>query len=206
MQSLKRREANELGNVEMINARTSFPEAVDKILESTPDNRVVSISELAHMTSLNRKTVEKGIDLILHLEKEFGMRELILIEAKGRKLVSAKRREQGLLSLPPDLQKTIIRSVYFPLPSRQEEILTYLHLHSARNSKSAVPLPFNEGSKDLVETLVRQGHMAKTGERYYLTDDGSTIAAGALDLYPELKDQTQKTSSSQKTGLLQSVT
>jgi hypothetical protein len=192
MQSLKRREATEPGNLEMLNARTSFPEAVDKILETTPENKVVSISELAHMTSLNRKTVEKGIDLIMHLERKLGQREFILIEAKGRKLVSAKRREPGLLSLPLDLQKTIIRSVYFPLPSRQEEILTYLYLRDARNTKSAVFLPVNPGSKDLIDTLVAQGHIAKAGDHYYLTDDGYTIAVGALDLYPELKEVNQK--------------
>src|SRR5437660_12908426 len=98
------------------------------------------------------------------LEKKLGQREFVVIEAKGRRLVSAKRREPGLLSLPLDLQKTIIRSVYFPLPSRQEEILTYLYLRDARISKSAVLLPISARSKDLSDTVGAQGDIAKAAD------------------------------------------
>lgn len=33
----------------------------------------------------------------------------------------------GLLNLPEDLQRLIIRTVYYPTPSREEEILVYLY-------------------------------------------------------------------------------
>ena len=193
MMTMKRRREGLPGNMQTMGSRTIFPEAVDKILEIAPEDRVVSISELAHLTSLNRKTVEKAGDLIMHLEKEFGEKQFVLIEAKGRRLVSAKKREPGLLSLPPDLQRTIIRSVYFPLPSREEEILTNLYLRGARDGKTAVSLGSFEGSNGLISTLVGQGHVAESGDRYYLTSDGATIAIGALDLYPELKVEMHKT-------------
>ncbi len=166
--------------------RTSLPNAVERILEITPENEVVSISRLAHMTSLNRKTVEKVLDVILTLENKLADREILLIETKGRKLVYAKRKEPGLLGLPLALQKMIIRTAYFPAPSREEEILTHLLLRHATRKESAIDLGATGSTKELLEPLLRQGQIASVEDHYYLTDEGAIVARGAMELYSEL--------------------
>jgi hypothetical protein len=91
----------------------------------------------------------------------------------------------GLLNLPENLQKLIIRTAYYPSPSREEEILVYAYTKDASSPEKAIEI--NEST--LVKKLLKQGQLMKSEDRrIYLSDEGKIVAEGALNLYPELKN------------------
>ncbi len=86
----------------------------------------------------------------------------------------------------------IIRSAYFPAPSREEEILTHLLLRHATQKGSAFDLGAIGSIKEFLEPLLRQGQIASVENHYFLTDDGAIVARGAIELYPELGQPPKK--------------
>ena len=78
----------------------------------------------------------------------------------------------------------LIRTKYFPVPSREENVLTHLYLREALGEDTAVNLPENE----ILDKLEEAEQIEKSQSGYYLTDIGKMVAIGALELYPELKD------------------
>lgn len=46
----------------------------------------------------------------------------------------------GLLGLPEEPQKLIIRTAYYPTPSREEEILVHTYLMEAKTPEKAIIL------------------------------------------------------------------
>jgi hypothetical protein len=90
----------------------------------------------------------------------------------------------GFSSLSNSLQKMIIKTLYYPTTSREEEILAHLLIKNAIDKRSAVLL--SEGK--LVKKLEKAEQIAKTENgKYYLIDVGLVVAKGATELYPELK-------------------
>jgi hypothetical protein len=94
-----------------------------------------------------------------------------------------------MMELPDDIQKLIIRTKYFPQPSREDEIQVYLYSKKAFDSKSAVFLE----TTPIVRKLMKQERLEKVREekesRFYLTEIGKMVALGALDIYPELEQE-----------------
>ena len=78
----------------------------------------------------------------------------------------------------------LIRTKYFPVPSKEENIVTYLYLREALGKDNAVNLPEN----DILEQLVDAEQIQKAESGYYLTEIGKMVAIGALEIYPELKE------------------
>ncbi|RLG96500.1 hypothetical protein DRO28_05495, partial [Candidatus Bathyarchaeota archaeon] len=109
-------------------------------------------------------------------------KRLDIIKANKTKIVQLKRR-YGLLSLPEDIQKLIVRAVYFPTPSREEELLVHLLLKEAWTPEKAIDLERTE----IVEKLLKQGQLLESEGKFYLSDEGKIVAQGALKLYPELQ-------------------
>ena len=164
--------------------RTSFPEAVKTILNKLEKRgEGISITGLARETDLNRRTVEKALSLLEEVQEAFLEKKLDIMKVDRTKVI--RFRNAGLLGLPENIQKLIIRTAYFPAPSREEEILVFMHLKGSASPENAIKV---ERSK-LLAKLLKQGQILEsTDGRVYLSDEGQTVAKGALRLYPELQD------------------
>jgi predicted transcriptional regulator len=166
------------------NERTSFPEAVKNILDTLEKRGDgISITSLARETNLNRRTVEKALNLLESIQEALLDKKLDVTKMERTKII--RFRNTGLLGLPENIQKLIIRTAYFPTPSREEEILVFMQLRNSASPKSALKI---ERSK-LLEKLLKQGQILESSDgRFYLSDEGQTVANGALKLYPELQN------------------
>lgn len=162
--------------------RTSFPEAVKAILDTLEKGGDFSISGLAQATNLNRRTVQKAVALIEEVQRILLERRLEVTELHGAKVVQTKKN-LGLLSVPEQIQNLIIRTAFFPTPSREEEILVYAFLKKAISADTAI----RKDRSPLIRKLLKQGQLGETEDgRIYLSEEGLFIAKGALSLYPEL--------------------
>jgi hypothetical protein len=142
-----------------------------------------SINSLTSETGLNRRTVEKVIKLLWEIQKFFEEKKLEVIKTRKQETVRLVERV-GLLSLPNNLQRLIIRTAYFPTPTREQEILVHFYLRNALSPESAIELE----DSPLIEKLVRQGQIKRLDDgRLYLSEEGRTVARGTLDIYPELE-------------------
>jgi len=166
--------------------RTSFPDAVRTLLDVLEKRESFSISGLSREAGLNRRTVEKALELLLDIQKHFLENKLDVIEMNRLKLIQLSARS-GLLGLPENLQKLIIRTVYYPTPSMEQEILTHLYLRGAFLPENAVLLT----KSGVIQKLIRQGQILENEGKFYLSDEGRIVAEGTLKLYPELKDVAQ---------------
>ncbi len=163
--------------------RTSFPEAIRKILDTlSRSEENFTITSLSSSTGLNRRTVEKVLDIVLETQGVLEYKKLSVEKLNKVKMLRMEEKS-GLLSLPDNIQKLIIRSAYFPTPSREEEIIVHLYLERAISRKKAIHLE----KSNLVGKLIEQGQLAEEQGKIYLTEEGITVAKGALDLYPELR-------------------
>ena len=173
----------------MQSTRTSFPEAVKTILETLKKEKSLSVNALSKETKLNRRTVEKTLKLLLEIQPYFQEIKLGSVESDWRKLFEVKERT-GLLGLPENVQRLIIRTIYYPNPSEEEIVLIHLLLNEALSPEKALPLSQNRAVKMLLE----QGQIAETRGRLYLSDEGKIVAQGALQIYPELSEINKRTS------------
>ncbi|MCD6537138.1 hypothetical protein J7L18_00790 [Candidatus Bathyarchaeota archaeon] len=164
--------------------RTSFPDAVMSILKALKKGDWYSISRLSRETKLNRRTVEKALALLVEVQKELLEKQLDIVDLQKTKMVQLKNR-LGLLSLPENVQKLIIRTAYFPAPSREEEVLVYLYLKKALSPETAIKME----KSAVVEKLLKQGQLLEKDDGLiYLSDEGEIVAKGALKIYPELEN------------------
>lgn len=170
--------------------RTSCPDAVRIVLDTlTRAQLPYSISHLSRETGLNRRTVMKTLGILLEAQKS--LKEKTLDVSKlGKTTVIQLNERGGLLKLPEDLQNLIIRTAYYPTPSRDEEILVYLSREKAVSAESAIELD----QSALVKKLVEQGQLVEVtkddNRTYYLSDEGQIVSRGALKIYPELESAT----------------
>lgn len=88
----------------------------------------------------------------------------------------------GLLALPENLQKLIVKAAYYSTPSREEEVLIHVYLKSAKTPETAIPLD----ETDVVNQLLKQGQLLEAKKGIYLSDEGEIVIQGAIKLYPEL--------------------
>jgi hypothetical protein len=165
-------------------ARTPFPEALMKVLETLKEKgNSFTVSRLALETRLHRRTVEKVVDLLPLLQKYLEESKITIEELNRVKLIRLQRRV-GLADLPERTQKLIIRSLYYPEPSQEQMLLVHLLIRNATSPENALKL---EGT-NIVTKLKRQGQIIEDRGRFYLSDEGIIVARGTLDLYPELAD------------------
>ena len=132
--------------------RTSFPEAVKAVLSTLEKGEAFSVTHLSRETGLNRRTVEKVLSLLCEVQKSLQDKRLDIIKANKTKIVQLKR-SYGLLSLPENIQKLIVRAVYFPTPSREEELLVHLLLKEAWTPEKAIDLERTEIVEKLLTVL-----------------------------------------------------
>lgn len=162
--------------------RVSFPEAMIRILDALEKGDDFSITSLSEKAKVNRRTVEKAIPVLEHLQKLCSEKRIEVSRVNRMKIVRLTERT-GLLGLPEDLQKLIIRTAYYPTPSREEEILVHAYLKDAKTPEKAIPLEKTE----IVKKLLKQGQLLEAEKGIYLSDEGEIVALGTLKLYPELK-------------------
>lgn len=167
--------------------RKSLPEAVRIVLDTLRNGEPYSISRLSRDTNLNRRTVEKALDILEETQKYFLERNLDITKLGRTTLIQLSERS-GLLNLPEELQKLIIRTAYYPAPSREEEILVYLYREKAFSPESVRAID----KSALVQKLLEQGQLLEISKgtmraQIYLSNEGKIVAEGALKLYPELK-------------------
>lgn len=164
-------------------ARTDFVTAVEKTLETLKSGESFTQNKLAQKTELNFRTLQK---VLVHLgEVQLILQDKVIdiSDLDSVKIVRMKERV-GLTSFPDNIQKMIIKTLYYPTSSREEEILVHLLIRKAISKNSAIPLLEDSILKELLEIE----YVAKTkSASYYLTSDGALVAKGALKLYPELK-------------------
>lgn len=164
--------------------RTDFVSALHKTLEILKSGEPYSLNKLSEEANLNFRTVKKIIGVLESNQSSFSGKSLDISVLDNLTVVRMKE-QSGLTMFPEHIQNLIIKTMYYPTTSREEEILVYLFLKNALDSASAINLPENS----TLQKLVGAEHIGKTdNDRYYLTSDGKYIAKGALKLYPELEN------------------
>ena len=169
--------------------RTSFPDAVKTIMGALKEKRSLSVNALSRETKLNRRTVEKALKLLLDIQPYFQKMKLNPAVSDWRRLIEVSERT-GLLELPENVQRLIIRTIYHPNPSEEEIILIHLLLNSAFSPQRSLSL----NKTQTIQRLVDQGQIVEENDKLYLSDEGKIVAQGALKIYPELSE-ISKTSS-----------
>jgi len=168
--------------------RTPWPEAMKSVMKILYNNvsQPMTIQEIVRKTQLNRRTVEKTASVLEDMSKYLGQADIVFFNKGNMHLIEAKPRgnQLGLLGLPRDVQNLIIRTKYFPQPSKEEEILVHLFIREAKDAKSALRLDETETIKKLLELEnISRSHEST----FFLTEVGKMVAIGALEIYPELK-------------------
>ncbi|MGI0083788.1 MAG: hypothetical protein ACREBQ_01765 [Nitrososphaerales archaeon] len=165
--------------------RTPLPEAVRIVLEYlNKRTNPMTINDIAKDTKLNHRTVQKAVEIMQLVSSMLESKRLLVSKTDGVTIVQTETKQVGLLNLPLDVQKMLIRTKYFPVPSKEENIVTYLYLRDALGKDKAVNLPEN----NTLEQLIEAEQIEKVESGYYLTDIGKMVAIGALEIYPELKE------------------
>lgn len=91
--------------------------------------------------------------------------------------------ELGWKSLPDSARFSLIKSEYYPVPTRNAWIMARLLAEGATDRGSAVRMPEDDGMRELVG-FGRVG--AAEGGRFYLSAEGASLAQGVLSMYPEI--------------------
>jgi len=164
--------------------RTPLDEALRRILEKLErKDRVFTESSLGQEARLNRRTVEKVLEMLTLAQSTFERAKLMVKETRQAKLVTLEPKS-GILGLPEQIQRLIIRTVFFPEPDEQQRTLVHLYIRGAVSKQTAVSLD----KSSTIEKLLKQGQVVEENQRFHLSDEGIIVAKGSLDLYPELKD------------------
>jgi DNA-binding transcriptional regulator YhcF (GntR family) len=164
--------------------RTSLSEAVSMVLGTLKNERALTVNDIAKETHLNPRTVRKTISVLEETHSIFQREKLVVSKTNSGVYLTIEPRQIGLLNLPEDVQHMLIRTKYFPQPSREQETLVYLFLKKAIDKKSAT---FLDNSQSIVKDLLKAENIAMTDDsKMYLTDIGKMVAQGTLEIYPEL--------------------
>lgn len=161
--------------------RTDLVTATLQVMKTIQDGDEYTLTMISEKTSLNFRTVQKSLRLIEEFQKGFELKKLNIVHLKNVTRIQMTPKS-GLTSMPINVQKMLIRTSYYPTPSREEEVLVYLSQKGAIDVKSGIGM---ESSK-ILEELVNAEHIIKKGKKFYLSDMGVITAKGAVSLYPEL--------------------
>ena len=164
--------------------RTDFPTAVQIAFEALKTGETLTQNQLAEKTGLNFRTVQKILAHAQYVQKHLRDNEISVSESGSYKMIRMQPRS-GLASFPTDIQKMIIKTVHYPTVSDGEEILVHLLLNGAASHDCAIAMSPDR----TLEGLIDAEYVLQTDDGLYcLTEDGGTIAAGALELYPEIRN------------------
>jgi len=168
--------------------RTSLSNAVSLVLETLQKKKssgeALTVNDIAKQTHLNPRTVRKTINVLEETHSVFEREKLVISKTNSGVYLTIEPRQIGMLDLPEDVQHMLIRTKYFPQPSRDQEMLVYLYLKKAFDKKSAT---FIDNSQPTVKQLLESENIAETDDSMmYLTDIGKMVAQGTLEIYPEL--------------------
>lgn len=163
--------------------RTSLDQAILKILDVLVEYKGMNVSQVAKVTSLNWKTADKALTLLLEISEKLHGMEIELYES-GKSRMYILEDRFSLDKLPAPLRDAYIRSE-FPEPSNEHRVLVNLLLAGGSSSKMAIEIDDTKTARLL--TKKRRIKSRKDG-KFYLTDIGMQIARGALKTYPELVD------------------
>ena len=172
----------------MAEDRTSLSEAVKIVLkeiEKKGTSHPLTINDIARDTKLNQRTVKKVVDILECTNSALTKKSLLISRTGSGRYIEMEPKQMGLLGLPQDVQMMLIRTKYFPQPSREQEILTHLYLRGAFQKDSAVNLMEDETVKKLEKTENIEHSEKESG--FFLTDIGKNVAEGTMEIYPELK-------------------
>lgn len=172
--------------VTAVSRRTSLSEGVLKVVATVERARSsggLTIQEITEKGGLNRRTVEKAVELLLALQERLKHQEFKLAEVGRSKLLKVESRMSRFSDLPDDLQKTVIRTLWFPRPSPEQQTIAHLYLKGATREDRAI---FMNPVDATILKLARQGQIMLRRKKAYLTKEGVIVAKGTLDLYPEL--------------------
>lgn len=172
---------------EGVRDRKDILTATTMILETLKRGEPFTLNKLTMETGLNFRTVKKSLMLLETISGSLQDKQIDVSHANKMTLIQMKEKT-GFASLPEHVQHLIIKTAYYPTVSREEEILAYLLLHNAADSRSAISM-HKDGT---LEGLVEAEHVEEKQGRYYLTSVGKMVAQGALKLYPELKTVTER--------------
>ncbi|MHB8602936.1 MAG: hypothetical protein ACYC6W_10695 [Nitrosotalea sp.] len=165
-------------------ARTDFATAVEKTLETLKSGESFTQNKLAQKTELNFRTLQKVLIHLGGVQSVLQDKIIDISDLDNVKIVRMKERV-GLTSFPDNIQKMIIKTLYYPTASREEEVLVHLFIRKAVSKDSAIRILEDSVLKELLGIE----YITKTkSASYYLTSDGMMVAKGALKLYPELKE------------------
>lgn len=166
----------------MTRQRTDFASAVTKTLKVLESGESYTQNKLAEKAELNLRTIQKILQHITQVQKYLND-QMVDISILDSSKIIRMREKSGLSSFPENIQKLIVKTAYYPVPSNKETTLVHLLLRKAASKKSAIGLPEASDLKD----LVKGEQIVKTNDgMFYLTEEGKIIAFGALKLYPEL--------------------
>ena len=166
-----------------MNTRTDFPTAVQKTLKVLKTGESFTQNKLAEKTALNFRTIQKILLHIQDVQSYLKDNEMDISESSNYKLIRMKEKS-GLASFPENIQKMIIKTVYCPTISNDEEVLVHLLLNNATNYDYSITMNLDHVLKQLIDA---EFIVPTKNGRYYLSEDGKTIATGALELYPEIQ-------------------
>ena len=163
--------------------RTDFPTAVQKTLKILKSGEAYTQNRLAEETGLNFRTVQKILVLLADVQSCLRDNVIDMTSLNNSRVIRMRERG-GLATFPENIQKMIIKSLYHPTASREEEVLVHLSIRNAVSENSAISMP----EDTILKKLVDAEHVIKTEDhQYYLSEDGAMISGGALELYPEIK-------------------
>lgn len=167
--------------------RTDFPTAVEQVLKVLSDGRPYTLNRLATEANLNFRTAKKAVELIEQTQNTLQARRIDVSATSANHTVVQAKAKSGFASLPENIRNMVIKAVY-PSITEDEKILARLLRRGATSEKTAVAMA--DAEKKALSELVEAEHVATTkeGKKYHLTNDGQTIAKGALRLYPELQE------------------
>jgi DNA-binding transcriptional regulator YhcF (GntR family) len=165
--------------------RTPLDEACGEIIRRlSEEQKPYSITSLAKESQLHRRTVEKAIKLLLAEQEWLDNYRLKLLTVGNTKIITLESRT-GLLSYPEDIQRLIIKTRHFPLPTPEVYPLVYLYLNDAISSEKSIPI---KGKDEEIRKLLRQGKIGEQKKsRYYLTEEGIIVAKGTIRIFPDLE-------------------
>jgi len=167
--------------------RTDFISAVHRTLDILKTGEPYSLNKLSEEANLNFRTVKKIIEVLESNQSSLSGKNLD-VSVLGNLTVVRMKERSGLTMFPEHIQNLIIKTMYYPTVSREEEILVHLLLNNALDRDSAISL----SEYGILKKLIEMEHVGKTNNKYYLTSDGKYIAKGALKLYPELENMSRR--------------
>jgi hypothetical protein len=139
------------------------------------------MDKIEEIRKIRKTSHSKLLSLKSKVYEMFLQMEEAAVQSDWRKLVAVSERT-GLLELPENVQRLIIRTMYYPNPSEEEIILIHLLLSEAFPPEKSLSLRKDHA----IQKLVDQGQILEENKKLYLSDEGKIVAQGALKIYPEL--------------------